>query len=62
MGLQPKDRIILTVDGVTNLLVHSYESEIKKTVGAEQVRMDETHVDRVLTVNGTTYRFGITRE
>ena len=58
-GLQPHDRIDLILDETTELLVRSFEKEVKKTVGAEKVLIDTDKADRTLEVNGTTYRFGI---
>jgi isoleucyl-tRNA synthetase len=59
LGLQPQDRIGLIVDKATQFLVCSFEMEVKKTVGAQELWVDPEKADRTLEVNGTTYRFGI---
>jgi isoleucyl-tRNA synthetase len=61
MGLMPHDRIALTVDDVTKLLVGSFEKEVLRTVGAVEVRVDSVHATHELKVGESVYHFGVVK-
>lgn len=61
MGLIPQDRITLYVDDATKLLTDTMEKEVIRTVGASSIVVDVTNVDRALTVNESTYHFGVVK-
>jgi isoleucyl-tRNA synthetase len=58
MGLTPQDRIVLILDDATQLLVRTDEAMMRKTVGAEEIRIGQG-ADRVLSLDGKDYHFGI---
>jgi isoleucyl-tRNA synthetase len=61
IGLMPHDRIVLALDDVTKILVDPMEAAVLRTVGASAVVTDLAKADRTLTVNESTYRFGVSK-
>lgn len=59
-GLEPSDKIVLFVNGVTKALIAPFEEEVLRTTGASEARVEEGSTTETLTIEGTEYRFGIT--
>jgi isoleucyl-tRNA synthetase len=61
MGLMPHDRIVLLVDEATSFLLRSYESEVKRTIGADDIRIDDANAVRKITPLEHTYAFEVVK-
>jgi isoleucyl-tRNA synthetase len=59
MGLSPKDRIVLTVDGITRDVLIGFEKELSHVVGADEIAVGET--TKTLTLDADALAFGITK-
>ncbi len=59
-GLEPNDRIILSVSAATKELIAPFEGEVLRTIGAGEVRIDEGVAIQPLILDDTEYHFGIT--
>jgi len=59
-GLEPNDRIVLWLSEATKELIAPFETEVLRTVGANEARADESGATQSLTLDGIEYHFGIT--
>lgn len=60
MGLEPKDRIMLSVDANLHALTKDYESMIIKTVGANSLGIvDSETLPQTLSLDGVSYNFSV---
>ncbi len=59
-GLEPNDRIVLSVSVATKELIAPFEGEVLRTTGAREARADEGATTQTLVLDGIEYRFGIT--
>ncbi len=63
LGLNPQDRIVLTVDVDTYELLCAFEAEVKGVVGASQIMQGELgEGSNAFTLDGTVYHYAITKE
>ncbi len=59
MGLKAEDRVTLIVDETTELLIRTDEVLVRKTVGAEEVRIESNTLSHTLSLDSKTYCFSI---
>ncbi len=59
-GLNPHDRIILTVSDDTKALLAGFEAEVQGVVGAEEIRTNAETTNEI-TIDGQNFAFGVTK-